>query len=282
MLEPMNSGERALSHEDRCSLLSAEIDRLVDGVRGGDPVAEVSTCPGWTLTRLLKHVGVVHRWVRHLVAERVTEPLWPRDLPVTMPGDPGAYPDWLAEGGADLVAALRAADPGTAVWSWSARPDAGFWTRRMLHETTVHRADAELALGRDPHIEAGTAADGVDEFLANIKMAPWMTEPLRELAGAGETLHIHATDAPGRGADAAGAGVPGGHPHDRDSGEWTITLSPGAFTWTRGHGKGDVAVRGPMSDLLLLLYGRREPSDGRFEVFGDRDLLAHWLAKTAL
>ncbi|WP_203974885.1 maleylpyruvate isomerase family mycothiol-dependent enzyme [Planotetraspora silvatica] len=279
----MNSGERGGSHEDRCSLLSAEIDRLVDVVRGGDPAAEVPTCPGWTLTRLLKHVGIVHRWVRHLVAERVTEPLWSRDLPVTMPGDPGAYPDWLAEGGAELVTALRDADPGTAVWSWSARPDVGFWSRRMLHETTVHRADAELALGREPHIEARTAVDGVDEFLANIKVAPWMTESLRELGGAGETLHIHATDTPGRDPHATpGEGVPAAHPHDRDSGEWTITLSPGTFTWTHGHGKGDVAVRGPMSDLLLLLYGRREPSDGRFEVFGDRDLLARWLAKTSL
>ncbi|WP_203886070.1 maleylpyruvate isomerase family mycothiol-dependent enzyme [Planotetraspora kaengkrachanensis] len=266
----MSSGERGRSHEDNCALLSAEIDRLVDGVRGGDPAAEVPSCPGWTLLRLLKHVGVVHRWVRHLVAERVTEPLWPREVPVAMPGDPGAYPDWLAEGGAELVAALRAADPGTPVWSWSARPDAGFWARRMLHETTVHRADAELALGRDPHIEAGTAADGVDEFLALIETAPWMAEPLRELGGAGEILHFHATDVP----------AAGDRPHL--SGEWTITLSPGMFTWTHGHGKGDVAVRGPVSDLLLLLYGRREPFGGGFEVFGDRDLLARWLAKTAL
>ncbi|WP_204071927.1 maleylpyruvate isomerase family mycothiol-dependent enzyme [Planotetraspora phitsanulokensis] len=266
----MSSDERDRSHEDHCSLLSAEIGRLVDGVLGGDPTAEVPTCPGWTLAKLLKHVGIVHRWARHLVAERVAEPLWSRDFPVTLPGDPGAYPDWLAEGGAELVTTLRAADPGTPVWSWGARHDAGFWARRMLHETTVHRADAELALGRDPHVEAGTAADGVDEFLANIRVAAWTAESLRELGGSGETLHFHATDVPAAGARPDGGG----------SGEWMITLSPGSFTWTHGHGKGDVAVRGPVSDLLLLLYGRREPFGGAFEVFGDRDLLARWLAKT--
>jgi uncharacterized protein (TIGR03083 family) len=270
MLGAMSSRERDRSHEDYCSLLDAEIGRLVEITRNGDPMADVATCPGWTLAKLMKHVGIMHRWTRHLVAERVTEPLSSRDVPVTPPGDPRAYPDWLAEGGADLVATLRAADPGTPVWSWGSRHDAGFWARRMLHETTVHRADADLALGREPHIQAGTAADGIDEFLANVGVAEWMAKPLRELEGAGETLHIHATDTPA--ADA--------HPHGRVSGEWTITLSPGTFTWTHGHGKGDVAVRGPMSDLLLLLYGRREPFDGRFEVFGDRDLLARWLAKT--
>jgi uncharacterized protein (TIGR03083 family) len=276
----MSSPEHDRSHEHCCALLEAEIGRLVESTRNGDPAAEVPTCPGWTLAKLMKHVGIMHRWARHLVAERVGEPLWSRDVPVAPPGDPGAYPEWLAEGGADLVATLRAADPGTPVWSWGPRHDAGFWARRMLHETTIHRADVDLALGREPHIGAGTAADGIDEFLANVGAAEWMAGPLRELDGAGETLHIHATDTSSTGA--AGAPADDARPHGRVTGEWTITLSAGTFTWTHGHGKGDVAVRGPLSDLLLLLYGRREPFDGRFEVFGDRDLLARWLAKTAL
>jgi len=38
-----------------------------------------------------------------------------------------------------------------------------------------------------------------------------------------------------------------------------------------GHEKAAVAVRGPVTDLMLAVY-RRRPVDG-LEVFGDRDLL---------
>ena len=38
--------------------------------------------------------------------------------------------------------------------------------------------------------------------------------------------------------------------------------------------RGDAAVRGPVADLLLLVYGRRGPEG--LEVFGDLDLLARW------
>jgi hypothetical protein len=60
-----------------------------------------------------------------------------------------------------------------------------------------------------------------------------------------------------------------------------VTLHPGGPRWERGHGKGTVAVRGAVSDLLLLIYGRNRPDDERFTVFGDQGLLADWLAKTA-
>src|SRR5215469_3181220 len=44
---------------------------------------------------------------------------------------------------------------------------AGFWIRRMAHETLVHRADAQLAAGAapEPLIEAEVAADAIDEWL---------------------------------------------------------------------------------------------------------------------
>ncbi|GII57143.1 hypothetical protein Pth03_55320 [Planotetraspora thailandica] len=257
--------DTGLSHEERCALLDAELGRLVEATRGGDPSAPVPSCPGWTLAKLMRHLGIVHRWARHMVAERVETPLWTRDVTVALPSDPGDYPGWLAEGGADLVAALREAGPGAPMWAWGTEQGSGFWSRRMLHETTVHRADVELALGREPYVEPATAANGVEELLANLLVAEWTAGPLSELGGSGETIHMHAT----------------GQDGDVFPGEWTITLLPGTFTWTRGHAKGDVAVRGPVGDLLLLLYGRRTPGDGRLEVLGDRDLLGRWLDKTA-
>ena len=43
-----------------------------------------------------------------------------------------------------------------------------------------------------------------------------------------------------------------------------------------GGKKGDLAVRGPVSDLLLLLWNRRD-TDG-LQVFGDESILADWRA----
>jgi hypothetical protein len=133
----------------------------------------------------------------------------------------------------------------------------------MLHETTVHRLDAEFALGREPRAGAAVAVDGVDEFLGNLAAAGRFATALGELDDEG-TLHLHATDLPGDGA-----------------GEWMVTLTPERFTWAHGHGKGDAAVRGTASDLLLLVYGRVPPVDGRYQVFGDQALLGRWLDKTS-
>ena len=131
----------------------------------------------------------------------------------------------------------------------------------MLHETTVHRADAELALGRAPDIDPETAGDGVDEFLANLAGHARVAARLAELRADGQTVHLHATDS---------------------GGEWMIGLRADGFEWERGHGKGTVAVQGETRDLLLLMYGRMKPSDERLTVFGDRGTLEHWLEKTAL
>ena len=81
-----------------------------------------------------------------------------------------------------------------------------------------------------------------------------------ELPRTGQTIHLHATDP--ELADVEGAG------------EWLVTLAPEGVTVTHEHAKGDVAVRGPVSDLLLLLWNRRD-TEG-LQVFGDESVLADW------
>ena len=101
----------------------------------------------------------------------------------------------------------------------------------MLFELVIHRVDAELALGLDPAVPANTAIDGIGEFLHNLPYAAWVTRSLAELGVEGATIHLHANDA---------------------DGEWTIVQGPaGKIEWTPGHAKGDVALRGSASDLLL-------------------------------
>ncbi|MDR8410811.1 maleylpyruvate isomerase family mycothiol-dependent enzyme [Nonomuraea sp. 3-1Str] len=249
--------------------VEAEAARLVELVSGADPGTPVPTCPGWTLAELITHVGTTHRWVIHILRDRVQERIWSRQVPNGLPEGASGDPAWLARGAAELVATLRATDPATRVWSWGGDQSAAYWARRMAFELLVHRADAELALGADPAIPAATALDGIEELLGNLPHAVWVARRLAELDAEGATIHLHATDTPPAAKD-----LPEG------AGEWTVVQgAAGTVAWTRGHTKADTAVRGPARDLLLMLYGRRFAPT--LTVVGDRSVLDRWLAKAA-
>ena len=114
----------------------------------------------------------------------------------------------------------------------------------MAQETTVHRVDAEQAVGRPVAGDrAAFAVDGIDEIFS--VFVP--TFGAGRSPGDGRTVHLHATDA---------------------EGEWLVRFDLGDVVVETGHAKGDAAVRGPAGELLLWLWGRR-PLDG-FEVFGAR------------
>ena len=59
-----------------------------------------------------------------------------------------------------------------------------------------------------------------------------------------------------------------------------MTRTPSGVTVARGHGKADVAVRGPAAGLLLVLTRRLPPSAPGIEVLGEHALLTHWLEHT--
>jgi hypothetical protein len=65
-----------------------------------------------------------------------------------------------AAGAARLAATVQQAGPDARVWTWADDQTAGFWLRRMVHETVIHRADAALALRRATEI----ASDGITEL----------------------------------------------------------------------------------------------------------------------
>jgi uncharacterized protein (TIGR03083 family) len=257
-----------LDHEWFCELADAEIGALA-GVVGGAPdiAADVPACPGWTVADLAAHTGNVHRWATAIVATRAAaaQPFPAVESPWS---SADGWAQWLASGALPLLEALRSAGPATEVWTWGAGRTSGWWARRMLHETVVHRADAELALGVEPVIDPVTAADAIDEFLDNL---PTARRPARHLAElpAGASVHLHATDSDGEWLVRFGAGGSGGE-------------AKGTVTWTRGHEKATAAVRGPVADLLLFSYGRRSATDPRLSVFGDASLLGLWQQKLTL
>jgi MDMPI C-terminal domain len=134
---------------------------------------------------------------------------------------------------------------------------ASYWARRMAHETAVHRADGQLTVGIQPLIDPVIAADGIDEWLGFGTESGGPGPALPE----GKVLHLHATD-------------------EGLTGEWLIRGGPDGIAVEAGHGKGDAAVRGPASALLLLLVRRLAPDDPAVEVIGDRAVLDGWLAAT--
>lgn len=204
-----------------------------------DTTAEVPSCPGWNIDELLRHVGVTHRRVALIVREGRTEP---PPLEETSPPHGGSL-NWYEVGLATLLDAMRTVDPATPVWTFSRRDQtAAFWHRRMAHETSVHRVDAEQATGAVGPVDPGLALDGIAESLE--VFAPLLAR--RDEDPSTATVHLHATDV---------------------EGEWLVTLGGGTVAVEHGHAKGDAAVRGAAADLHLWLWGR-VPLD-RLEVFGD-------------
>ncbi|MGH3828019.1 MAG: maleylpyruvate isomerase family mycothiol-dependent enzyme [Pseudonocardiaceae bacterium] len=255
-----------LSHDRYLDALSAQSALFAEALPGADPQLPVPTCPGWTLHRLTEHLGQAHRWATAIVTRRATAPLDPSTLGQDgAPEDPGGLGAWLREGAAALADAMRAAGPQTSVWSFADDHSVGFWARRQAHETAVHRADAELALGREFALDADLAADAISEWLSLLCL-PQAVErrpELTALRGEGQTLHLHATD-PGLG----------------ESGEWTVRRTPSGPVWEPGHAQGDVAVRGAAVDLLLVLMRRVPLAEAPITVLGDAGVLEHWLEHT--
>jgi uncharacterized protein (TIGR03083 family) len=238
-----------------------ETEAFGELIRGADPALPVPTCPEWTIRQLFRHVGRGNRWAAQIVADERSEPLDPREVPDGKPPeDSDAAIDWLNAGAALVVEAVDAVGAHTSVWTFIGPRRADWWVRRRLHEVTVHRADAAIALDADYRLTPELAADGIDEWLERIAIeATGDASPL----DAGRTLHLHATD------DGLGA-----------AGEWSINGTDDGITFTHEHGKGDVALRGPATDLLLAVVRRHTAADAGLEIFGDTALWDGWLQRT--
>lgn len=209
---------------------------------GSDPSAQVEHCPNWDAQALIDHLGNV--WSFMATQIEAANPERP-----TRPDEDGAP---AAQHLARLVQLLSTTDPSTPCWNWC--PDdtrnVGWVLRRMAHENAVHRWDAENAKGEATGIETELARDGVDEILD----VAWRYQNKGPVTGyPTETLHLHQTDG---------------------DGEWLLSAINDQLVVSREHAKGDAAVRGTASDLVLLVWGRRQPD---VEVFGEETVVDAWL-----
>ncbi|VVJ16601.1 Uncharacterised protein [Amycolatopsis camponoti] len=235
--------------------LHARTAAFAETVTGADPDARVPTCPDWPLRVLVGHIGQAHRWAADVVRSG------PSPVPDPLDADPGApatWADWLRQGAEDL--AKTALDAGeTPVWTFFGPQPARFWLRRMLHDTTIHHADAALTTGTAIEVAPDLATDAISEWLEMLSNP--ITASLRpdfaELCGTGQTLQLR--------------------PDQNQA--WLVTRAPDGIRWARETKAADVTLAGPVQDLLLVLTRRRPAED--VTITGDRALADHWLAHTA-
>ncbi|MEV7914375.1 maleylpyruvate isomerase family mycothiol-dependent enzyme [Streptomyces griseus] len=152
----------SLSEEGR--LLAAAAERA-------GPGASVPTCPGWQIRHLLRHTGMVHRWAAAFVTEGHTDYRPDGGEPAL---DGAELLAWFREGHGHLVRSLEEAPADLDCWTFLPAPSPlAFWSRRQLHETAVHRVDAESALGGPlTPVPAERAVDGIDELLTGFHARP--------------------------------------------------------------------------------------------------------------
>jgi uncharacterized protein (TIGR03083 family) len=248
--------------------LQREGDQLAIGAELAGLAASVPSCPGWQVRDLLRHLGYVHRWAANYLIERRQDPaeeLTEAEQLAAGPADDELIA-WYRARHAAIVSALTTADPGIRCWTFLPAPSSlAFWARRQAHETAIHRADAQLAAGRQPSYDAQFAADGIDELLTGF-------------FGRGERAGTDAGNPPGRLLVRA-----------VDTGDdWLVTLTAdGRNVIDVGRGSGDTAnvrctLAGPASGLYLTLWNRSDPDAAGVTVEGDRTVMRAWLQEMTI
>jgi uncharacterized protein (TIGR03083 family) len=226
-----------VEYSDYISALRSNARAAANAAREIPMDATVPSCPEWKMRDLAHHLGSHHRWVAGNLDQPPDGKAFHRR---EEPPPEDAIPDWLEAGAEMLAGKLTATDPATRCWTWVPFDDSvGFWARRTAHETAMHRWDAQNAGAAADAIEAPLAADGVDEYLGILGAFRGRRFP------EGGSIHLHTTDTPG---------------------EWLVRFDAGGIQLTREHAKGDVAVRGPASEVVLVLMGRKTMD--AVEVFG--------------
>ena len=216
-------------------IIEHEVARIVEVATDPDVErsAVVPTCPGWVLDDLLNHLGRVYAMVATVIGDRAGDAPDRERIPRRPEGQDPL--DWMRERFDIVLPALSEVAEDAARWNFVTGPRSSvrFWWRRQLHETLVHRVDAELAGGA--HVGEASpevAADGIAErlLLSGFHEVPGQDlEPGKPLS-----LHLHATGAPGS--------------------EWTIDTSSGRYA--TAHVKADIVIRGPCWSLNRWVWKR--------------------------
>lgn len=228
----------ALSPAEGLLRFERDVAAIVDRLADVDTDAPVPTCPGWTVTDLILHLGEVHQWVGHAILEGNPEGGF------TPPErtDRESLRTWYRGQAGALADLLRATDPDTPVWNFGPKPRvARFWFTRQAHEVAIHRIDLAAAAGDPlPLPDEAAAIDGIGEIAE-------VFYPRQVRLGRIEPIESGVTFTAGG--------------HSRLIGERSVA-----------------EVSGPASVLQPVMWGRIDPTDPRVTITGDLDAVRRMLA----
>lgn len=240
-----------MEHARFLAFLCAEGSLLSDVARG-DLQREVPSCPGWTVRDAVQHLAQVYE---HKIAciglagdkpGPWPPPEWPEDR------DPIA---WLDDARRRLADTLRTTDPAAPSWTWWPEDQtAGFWARRMAHETAIHRVDVQLAFGSPTPVAEDLALDGIEELLDLMLAGDWTDLPQPELTG---EVTLTTTQR-----------------------SWSVKMTPERVTIADGPAPAHATIEAEPSPLLLWLYGRA--GDEAVAASGERDVVGRLRQRAAL
>jgi uncharacterized protein (TIGR03083 family) len=231
---------------------------LSDSARSVGLDAPVPTCPEWTIEDLVAHTSQVHRHKTEIVLGRYVE----ESPPFPPPPTEVDVLAWYNDGVNEMLGVFGDADLSLPIYTWcNHEHSADWWVRRMAHETVIHGADAVIAAGGTPRIDAALAEDGVDEVLDEFMTGspPWVT-----VAPGGRRIDLLAGDRRWSLRTATFSGV------SPDSGAVYEALDTVVFDDV---GDPDAVVRAEPETLNLWLWGRGSLDDGAAS--GDADLIRH-------
>jgi uncharacterized protein (TIGR03083 family) len=231
---------------DYLEAIRRESDLFYATADKADPSLGVPSCPGWDIADLVWHLGEVHWFWATDIEIRASGP---EEIEKGKPQRPSEYQELIAFGRSQvdrMIAVLTATPDDVPVWTWTLQEElhtVAFIRRHQVQEAAVHRWDMQSAATQDPPdpIDAEAASDSIDELFG--VTLPWGVNKKKPLPG---SVHVHCTDI---------------------EGEWFIhpDLRVEAI-----HAKGDVALRGSASDLLLVFFARLDLDV--VEVIGDESL----------
>jgi uncharacterized protein (TIGR03083 family) len=240
-----------LTNAEYLAILRCEGDAFADSIAQAMN-ASIASCEPWVGTDLLWHMIEVHYSWTFIVRSHLMNP--DDYVPRSKPADKDLLTEYRA-GLDELIRVLSSNEPVRSCWTWAGIQDVAWVIRRMAHETAVHAWDAHCAVGNTAEIDALLASDGIDEFV-HVMVKSNTREEEVPLIG---SVHIHCTDV---------------------DGEWLIVPTDTSdVVVTREHSKGDCAIRGSASSLVLALW-RRIPTSS-LEIIGNADVAAQFMNRTA-
>lgn len=143
---------------ENLAIIESEGRRILEIARQA-PDVPVPQYPDWTMSDLVSHTasicGRTTQVCLTLPQERISAPRLPEGRDAI---------DWYSETLATMIDALRDADAAVEVWGFGPDPTIGFWERRMVIETGLHRWDAQQAVEPPDPLLDPVAIAGLDEF----------------------------------------------------------------------------------------------------------------------